>query len=57
MNDFGTYLIGVSTAISAIGMIIVTCRAYCLTSKSGNKEYYFTHMVELYNKIEDGLKI
>ena len=57
MNDFWTYLIGVSTAISAIGMILVTYHVYSLTSESGKKENYFTHMVELYNRIEDDLSI
>lgn len=57
MNDFWTYLIGVSTAISAIGMILVTYHIYSLTNESGKKEHYFTHMVELYNRIEDDLRI
>ena len=43
----------VMATISTVGMLTMTYYVYKLTSKSDKKEHYFTHMVELYNKIED----
>lgn len=43
--------------ISAFGTLFLTYYIYRLTNKSTKKENYFTHMVELYNRIEDDLRI
>ena len=43
--------------ISAVGMVSITFYVYKHTSKSSKIESYFTHLVELYNKIEEDLQM
>lgn len=57
MSNFWTCLTGISTSISAVVMIFITIYLHKLTSRNNKKEKYFTHMVELYNRIEDDLRI
>lgn len=52
-NDVWNCLMGISAPISAIGMLIMTFYVYKLTSKGHKIENHFTHIVELYHKIEE----
>lgn len=45
------------TAVSAVGMIFITYFVYRWTSYNSKKETYFSHMVDLYYRIEEDSKI
>lgn len=53
INDIWIIITAISSAISAIGMIAITYFIYKWSSTNTKKEAYFSHMVELYYKIEE----